>query len=199
MLYKIRTILWPTWNKLRYNQTDKINEFEIDEPLTQELQTIEAPKIPDFNPRRTALFTTTTAHSKLHFYNLPKYRYKIQRDCQWVLEHGYTDLIVNYGNAYGMLALEELLKLQKQGFSFKIYCGKVFGERRSLLHNGLKEVFMVASSDLRFGMHIAYIYITQVVFNVSVISSERSLFYSHRKVPKSMIDYYRYLEAKIYR
>lgn len=114
------------------------------------------------------------------------------------MEHGYTDLVANYGNTYEMLALEEFLKFQKQGHSFKICCSKVFGERRSLLHNGLKEVFMVASSNLQFGMHIAYIYITKVFFDVSVISSKNSSFYSHRKVPRSLFDYYRNLEAKIY-
>lgn len=37
MLYKIRAIIRATWNKLRYEKTDKIDEFAIDEPLTSEI------------------------------------------------------------------------------------------------------------------------------------------------------------------
>lgn len=152
---------------------------------------------PEFNPHQTALFTTITMDSPLNYINEGKYRKKIHRDCRWLLNHGYYNFVVNYGNQYGMLAMQELLCMKKSGLQFTLYRGKVTGERRALIRNKLDELLMAGSCDRCFGNYHSVDFMKKVFMQVTVISSEKYLFNSEQKIPVETIRYYKKLELKL--
>jgi hypothetical protein len=85
---------------------------------------------PDFNPAVTALFSTDYVRP-LRFINrsvIRATRQKVNADCGTLIDLGYTDFIVNYGDNYGMIALSELIHLKKTLYpQINLYCGKLWG------------------------------------------------------------------------
>jgi hypothetical protein len=145
--------------------------------------------IPKFDPSKTALFTS--------IYNIDgdeqkrmEYRDKIREDCFRLLENGYDSLIVSYGNFYGMMALKTLLKIKESNPRFKLFCGKVLGERSHLSDDGLNELKLVLSCNNWFGIHKANVFIQKVISCVSVISCEDTMILSNQKTPQTLLEYY---------
>ena len=149
--------------------------------------------IPDFNPRRTALFTSIYPQTRLYFHMIPYYKNKIRNELFWLLDHGYTELIVSYGNAYGMFAMRELIRYRNKGLNFNLFSSKVFGERNHLPYKGKRELELVLACDEWLGLHYINIFIAQIIHKVSIISFEDALAYSHQKVPRSLAEHYRNL------
>lgn len=147
-------------------------------------------KIPELAPRRTVLFTAISNKSLLHILNTPFFRLKIRNECQWLIDHGYYVFVVSYGNAYGMIALKELIKLKQEGISFCLYSGKVRGERGRFRRNMVKQLRLLCQCDRCFGSQRLEDFFRKVICQVTIISSEKSLFYTNQKVPRSLVEYY---------
>lgn len=148
------------------------------------------PPIPEFEPRRTAVFTLLEQRSRIRWYNLNLYRRRIRRNALWLLEHGYFCFVVNYGSRYGMLALEELLALRELGVEFRLLCGKVFGDRwrLSTKREGWRELCMVFSCDHNFGMHHLEDYQEKVYHRVSAFAGEQHLLFSKQWIPRWLLE-----------
>lgn len=166
-------------------ESDALEEDPEYRAFARKLEESWPPPIPEFEPRRTAVFTAVGQQSAIHWYNLRHYRWKIHRDAFWLLEHGYHCFVVNYGSRYGLLALEELLRLRRQGADFRLYCGKVLGERwrLSTKREGWRELCMTCSCDHNFGMHDASEYRAGVYQKASAFSVERHFLLSKEHLP----------------
>lgn len=169
---------------------DCLEEEPEGQAFLRELESSWPPPIPDFEPRRTAVFAAAVQRSSIRWYNLFYYRWRIRRDAFWLLEHGYYSFVVNYGSRYGLLALEELVRLREQGVEFRLICGKVFGERwrLSTKREGWKELCMVFSCDQNFGMHDPQEYRRGVYSRVSAFSLERHFLLSKRWIPQWLFE-----------
>lgn len=165
--------------------SDALEEDPECQAFLQELEESWPPPIPDFEPRRTAVFTSLHSRSAIRWYSLRFYRRKIRRDAFWLLGHGYHSFVVNYGSRYGLLALEELLQLREQGGSFRLYCGRVLGEqwRLSTRREGWKELCMACSCDFNFGLRTPVEYQAGVYQKASAFSLERRLLLSKEHLP----------------
>lgn len=166
-------------------ESEALEEDPECQAFVRELEDSWPPPIPEFDPRRTAVFTAAGKRSAMRWYNLFYYRLHIRRDAFWLLEHGYHSLVVDYGSRYGMLALEELVRLREQGAAFRLYCGKVFGERwrLSTKREGWKELCLVFSCDHNFGMHDPETFRRGVYRRVSAFSLERYFLLSKQWIP----------------
>lgn len=166
-------------------ESEEFEETPECQAFVRELEATWPPPIPEFEPRRTAVFTSAGQRSAMRWYNLFYYRLHIRRDAFWLLEHGYYSLVVDYGSRYGMLALEELVRLREQGVEFHLYCGKVFGERWSLStkREGWEELCLVFSCDHNFGMHDPETFRRGVYRRVSAFSLERFFLLSKQWIP----------------
>lgn len=155
-----------------------------------ELERSWPPPIPEFEPRRTAVFAFLERRSRIHWYNLGYYRWKIRSDALWLLEHGYYCFVVNYGSRYGLLALEELHRLRKTGVDFRLFCGKVLGEhwRLSTKREGWHELCMVCACDHNFGMRLLPEYQERVYQRASAFSGERHFLFSKEWLPQWLLE-----------
>lgn len=89
-----------------------------------------------------------------------------------------------------MLAQQVLLSLKKEGHSFELYCGKIWGERKSLLTNNIVELIQCASCDRCYPACHPIDYIKQVYFQVHAIATENQLLYTEGKIPAKIFAYY---------
>lgn len=158
--------------------------------FARELESSWPPPVPEFEPRRTAVFTFLEQRSRMHWYNLWSYRRKIRTDALWLLEHGYTCFVVNYGSRYGLLALEELHRLREAGVEFRLICGKVLGQRwrLSTKREGWHELCMVCACDHNFGMRLLPEYQELVYHRVSAFSGERHFLLSREWIPQWLLE-----------
>lgn len=153
--------------------------------------------IPSFNPSSTVLFSTDYSNypQKLNKDVLMLFRFKIQQECQWLLNKGYTDFIVNGGDNYGMVALSELFHLKNKYYpNMNLYYSKVTHECASCItifdiinilgtcYSG-GVIFLKALSPRHF--------IDKVVLKTSRMSYEFGVIKTNQTLPKSMYDHYK--------
>lgn len=176
-------------------ELDALDEEDLsDDPeyqeFAREMERSWPPPIPEFEPRRTAVFTFLESRSRIHWYNLGSYRWKIRTDALWLLEHGYDCIVVNYGSHYGLLALEELLRLRGMGADFRLLCGKVMGEhwRLPTTREGWQELCMTCACDRNFGMHSLPEFQALVYHRVSAFSGERNFLLSKEWIPPWLLE-----------
>lgn len=171
-------------------ESDALEEDPACQTFLEEVEASWPPPIPEFEPRRTAVFTAAGRPSAMRWYNLWYYRWKVREDFFWLLDHGYHSFVVNYGSRYGLLALEELLRLREQGEDFHLYCGKVFGERwrLSTKREGWRELCMTCSCDCNFGMRDLVEYSCGVYRRVSAFSLERYFLLSRKHIPQWLFE-----------
>jgi hypothetical protein len=114
-MYKRITDLLSHFNKVN---VDEINHLPSDmQKLANEIIEYN-PTIPEFNPNETVLFTSiySNSESKSHSFDISLYKDKIQRDCLWLLNRGYNIFVSSYGNTYGMVTMEELLRVLRKSY-----------------------------------------------------------------------------------
>ena len=108
-------------------------EAEIKESLQEGEQTKAdyIARIPKLEPRRTMLFSSGSR--RCNFLTAWWYRRMILNHYRWGIECGFTSYIVDSYSPLGLLALETLGKLKKEGEDLTLYCvhGCRFAQRRS--------------------------------------------------------------------
>lgn len=158
----------------------------------------------DFNPSTTVLFSSDYRKQwpKLDKHSLIIFRFKVQQECIWLTDKGYTDFFVNYGCNYGIVALSELLYMKnKLNLDINLCYGKVMHEHASCVtkldsiaiiqichDHGVKYMEVFSPSD----------FIEKVICKVSRISSELGIMKTDQKIPESMHEHYKKLEQKLH-
>lgn len=166
-------------------------EMEIDEAVNEMWE-----RVPELNPACTALFNTPANDSIINCFNEPKFCRKIRRDCKLLLQIGYDVFVINRNNNYGFLAMQEMLRMKQEGFEFKLYCCGVYSEHNTLLNNtAIQKLYQMHVCDEYYRTLFPHEFINHVIRCVTVISTESSLFYSHKKIPKETYYYYRKLQS----
>ena len=153
--------------------------------------------VPSLNPERTALFTTLADVSDINYFNERRFCRKIRLDFKVLFRRGYDTFFVNYGNRYGTVAMQELLRIKSEGYGFKIYCGKIYGENNSMLRDGLTKTFQIYECDKHFHTLYPMEFLRYVTMCVTAISTEKRLFYSRGKIPHETYDYYKKIEQSM--
>jgi len=151
---------------------------------------------PNFNPAVTALFSTDYAHP-LHLISrrgIREIREKVQKDCRFLVELGYTDFVSNYGDKYGMIALSELVHLKKTLYPhINLYYGKLYSEHaRCFTSLDLIRIVMACNAhgvECVGSMH-ACKFIEKVVWRASHLSYERGLMGMDKAIPVSMLTHF---------
>lgn len=151
---------------------------------------------PDFNPAITALFSTDYAQPLRHISRrvIRGMRQKVQGDCRTLVDQGYTDFVVNYGDNYGMIALSELIHLKKMLYpQINLYCGKLYSEhaRCYTTLDFMRMVTTCGATGTKFvgSMH-PYKFIEKVAWRVSQLSFERGLMEMDKIMPRSMLTHF---------
>ncbi len=151
---------------------------------------------PDFNPAVTALFSTDYARPLRLISRrvICGTRQKVKIDCQTLVDQGYTDFIVNYGDNYGMIALSELVHLKRSLYpQINLYCGKLYSEHARCFTT-LDFMWMMttcSATGTKFvgSMH-PYKFIEKVAWRVSRLSFERGLLEMDKTMPRSMLTHF---------
>lgn len=149
---------------------------------------------PSLTPERTALFSTYAGDSTINIFDEFLYCRKIRHDCKLLLKIGYDVFVVNRSNQYGMLAMQELLRMKRKRFDFRICCTNVSGEHNSLLLDSVQRLVLMLECDENYPTLFPDEFIHYVIRCVTAISTEENLFFSHRKIPRATYDYYESFE-----
>ena len=181
------------WDKLSFDEESKLVEDDY---------TIKSNF--DFNASTAILFSSDYMKPvlKLDKYNLRTYRFKVQQECVWLINQGYTEYIVNYGCNYGIIALSELLYMKnKYNLNINLHYGKVMHEHARCVTR-LDSIRIVQICHCH---RVGYIkalppcdFVEKVICRVSRISSEHGIMKTDQKIPKSIYDHYKKLEQQLH-
>lgn len=151
---------------------------------------------PDFNPAVTALFSTNYFRPLRHISRrvIDRTRQKVQKDFQTLVDQGYTDFIVNYGDDYGMIALSELIHFKKALYpQINLYCGKLWGDH-ACCHTSwdfMRVLMICIENDSQFvGSMEPGTFVEKVVWRASQLSFEQGLIEMDKTIPKSMLTHF---------
>ena len=101
-----------------------------------------------FEKDHTALFSTMVEYSRMKRIILPIFKLRIRKQLEFLLDNGYTEFIINYGEPYGMLALEVIIKYRDRKRSdIKIYAWKIDKRFQHFLKDGLKKLMLASAAD----------------------------------------------------
>ena len=174
----------------RFSSSNSFSDEEM--KLLDEIAHYE-PVVPDFDPSSTVLFTTEYTETKLNKKAVLLFRYKIKKECLWLLELGYTDFIISYGSNYGIIALKELIYLSKE-FGFNLYYCKVMRENANCIaeFDLYEMMFECNKNGVQFiGMHFPNDFIKKIILKVSMISCERGAIKTSQKLPQNIYEHFK--------
>lgn len=195
LVYIIRNIIkWCIRCLLRKNKidiSDVDSSFSAEEEAKMEMELDEYwERMPSLIPNHTALFSTYAGDSPINIFDEFFFCRKIRHDCKLLLKIGYDVFVVNRSNQYGVTAMQELLRMKREGFDFKVYCTNVSGEHHSLLLDPVQRMLLMSECDENYRTLFANEFLHYVIRRVTAISTEENLFFSDRMIPKATYDYY---------
>lgn len=145
-------------------------------------------KLPGLEPWRTAVFALSCGKLNVPCFFLDKKRRAVRRDIRWLLERGYSCFIVSCANAYGQLALLELLELQRCGVRFRLYAVEVEGETMPK-----KAAWQTSPNGYSLIRCSPAVFVSRILRHTSIICSPQRRFLCSGELPQEILDYYKRL------
>lgn len=149
-------------------------------------------KDPHLNPRKTMLFQAASKKSRCQFWNAWFFRRYIQKQFQWGLSHGITTYIVDYSSPFGLLSLEVLHRLKKEGKNFKLFGmrSSYWGRRKSyrlIPETDIELLILVSQCDHSYHHLCISDNIRAVYPNVGIVCTEKGISVSRKYIYESLL------------
>lgn len=145
-------------------------------------------KLPSLEPWRTAVFALSCGKLNVPCFHINKKRRAVRQDICWLLERGYSCFIVSCANAYGQLALLELLELQRSGVRFRLYAVAVEGETMPK-----KAAWQLSQSRCSLIRCSPSAFVSRILRHTSIICSPQRRFLCSGELPQEILNYYKRL------
>lgn len=146
-------------------------------------------RVPHLPKHKSALFTSFIGVTSVNYINEEIYRMRVRRDCNILISMGYTDFFVSYGTNYGLIAMQEMLRMKKEGYDITVHAGKLYGEYDTLLYNNIETISFRCKCDYTYTYFYPPDFINNVLLNVSAISTEDHLIETNGKIPIDILIY----------
>ena len=150
---------------------------------------------PHLDPRRTMLIRSRRNERRCNALTAPFYRRKILKVVAWAQQRGITAFMTDYYTPLGLLALETLLELRKQGANFRVYAVRscYFGQRRTyrlVRETGVEMAFLPSRADYSFHDDPDET-IMELMPCAWTRYSEEGIWIAKNKVPSSLLEAWR--------
>ena len=147
---------------------------------------------PPLNPRRTMLIHSRPEEHYCTSVTAPLYRHRILNAVEWAQERGITVFMADYCTPLGLLALETLVELRKEGADFRVYAVRscYIGQRRTyrtIPETGTEMVFLPTRADYCFRDSLEKMY-REVLPNAWFHCSERGIWMAKDKIPPYLLE-----------